>query len=105
MLMRKAWENPNSVGANDLLAEGMANLKEVIQLWGNETHYPFHVLGSQSLNWAREANLAPEEKRSFLDEVLPIVRDGMNRHRRRSELEGLEKRIQREILETTVASH
>ena len=105
MLMRKAWENPNSVGASDLLAEGMANLKEVIQLWGNETHYPFHVLGSQSLNWAREANLAPEEKRTFLDEILPIVGDGMNRHRRRSELEGLAKRIQREILETTLASH
>ena len=101
MLMRKAWENPHNVEAKDLLAEGIENLKDVIQLKGNETRYPFHVLGSQSLNWARKADLTNEEKRIFLEKILPIVRDGANRHRLKSNLEGLAKQIERKILETT----
>ena len=104
MLMRKGWEDPNNVGARDLLVEGIDGLKEVIRSRGNETHYPFHILGSQALTWVKRATMTSEEKRTFLGEILAIVQDGADRHRRIAELQGLVESIQQEILETTLTA-
>ena len=102
MLMRKAWEDPKDVHSRDLLAEGIDRLREVISSRGNVTPYPFHVLGSQALNWARCANLSGQEKRGFLEDILATVNYGVSIHRLHSELQSLASNIHRVILETTI---
>ena len=70
MLMRKAAETARDVGSQDLLTDGIDRLEDIIQVHGHETPYPFHVLGSQGLSWARRADFSSVEKRMFLEKIL-----------------------------------
>ena len=102
MLMRKAWESPHGHGALATLTKGIDMLHEVIENWGTESSYPFHVLGSQGLAWARRGPLSREEKRAFLQDVLELLDRGIKLHPGRRNLVQLRADLYREYLMTAV---
>ena len=99
--MRKASEHPDRRHAGDCLEEGMAILESVITERGRITPYPFHVLGSQSLQWSRvDATMTGVAKREFLGMILERVKAGRDLHPWSTQLKELVPRIEREILYT-----
>jgi hypothetical protein len=73
MLMRKAWEAPHDLHAEEFLGAGMEELESVIEHWGHVSEYPYHVFGSQGLTWAHRAISDPETRRAFLEKLLETV--------------------------------
>ncbi len=55
MLMRKAWEAPTDLHAEEYLNLGMKELEAVIENFGEISEYPYHVFGSQGLAWTHRA--------------------------------------------------
>lgn len=104
MKIRKAWEAPKSVEAREYLEEGIAILQDIIDRHGREDSYAFHILGSQSLNWARKAWLPPHEKRHFLERTLATLDRGVRLHSHNPKLVELKQEVHKEILSTVVAT-
>lgn len=102
MLMRRAWESPHAQGALTTLTKGTDMLHEVIENWGAESSYPFHVLGSQGLAWARRGPLSREEKRVSLQDTLEFLDHGIKLHPTRANLAQLRADLYREYLMTSV---
>ena len=99
--MRKASESPDRQHARDFLEEGIAILESVITEHGRTTAYPFHVLGSQGLQWSRlEATMTGVAKREFLGMILERVKTGCDLHPWSKQLKHLAPVIEREILYT-----
>lgn len=99
--MRKASESPDRHHARDFLEEGMAILESVITEHGRTTAYPFHVLGSQGLQWSRlETTMTGVAKREFLGMILERVKTGCDLHPWSKQLKQLAPVIEREILYT-----
>jgi len=100
MLMRKAWETPQDLHAEESLSAGMQELEDVIGEFGMQSEYPFHVLGSQGLKWARRAISQNDTRRAFLQKLLDIVEQGMRHHPREENLKVLHTDLKKEILLT-----
>jgi hypothetical protein len=103
LLMKKAIRNPAGPQAKALFEEGVALLEDLIVHHGHETPYPYHVLGSQGLNWTRHAKLTRIEKRSLLERSLSVVRDGLKHYPFHRDLKTLVEELQREWMSTAVA--
>lgn len=99
LLMRKAIADPRSHKARNWVTEGMALLEAVITARGEADHYPYHVLGAQGLAWARRVEDL-QEKRRLLSYVLNVVKQGLERHPQKRDLEQLRTDIQRDLLMT-----
>jgi len=100
VLMRKAWEAPHHLHAEESLASGMSELEAVIEQYGHVSAYPYHVLGSQGLAWARRAIHQNAAKREFLERLLEIVVQGSRYHPGAENLIQLRTDIRKEILLT-----
>jgi hypothetical protein len=100
MLMRKAWESPLDLHAEDYLARGMSQLEEIIEDSGRQNEYPFHVYGSQGLAWARRAIANRENRRIFLTKLSDVVNQGLELHPISESLKKLSEDLKREILLT-----
>jgi hypothetical protein len=104
LLFSKAQEHPHSLGSPDLVKQATETLGELIDRPGNTDPYPYHVLGSQGLRWARLGINSRSEKERYLNEILAVVQAGRNKFPRAAELEQLWKDIKREALGLTVAT-
>lgn len=104
MQLRKACEEPYRADAAALADGALARLEAVIQYRGSLDAYPYHVLGSQGLSWARRAGLQPLEFRALLERLLKIVEDGLKKHAGSRELQKLHSDLRREYLMTAVTS-
>ncbi len=102
MLMRKAYENPMDLHAEEYLKAGMEELENVIEDSGDVSSYPFHVLGSQGLAWAHRGISQRDAKREFLQRLREIVAQGIRQHAGADNLMKLEADLRKEILLTTV---
>jgi len=102
MLMRKAYENPMDLHAEEYLKAGMEQLESVIEDSGDVSSYPFHVLGSQGLAWAHRGISQRDAKRDFLQRLKEVVGQGLRQHPDAENLIKLEADLRREILLTTV---
>ena len=100
MLMRKAHESPNELGAVSSLGKGRDMLKDVINNWGTVSAYPFHVLGVQGLAWANRGPLTRDERRVLLRDLWETVEQGHRLHPTSTELARLKGELQREYLLT-----
>jgi hypothetical protein len=100
MLMRKAWETPQDLHAEENLNTGMQELEDVIEEFGEGSEYPFHVLGSQGLKWARRAISQNDTRRAFLQKLLDTAERGMRHHPREENLKVLHTDLKKEILLT-----
>ena len=103
MLMRKAWEAPNDIHAEEYLNSGMTELEAVIECSGHLSGYPYHVFGSQGLAWAHRAVPQMEDRRAFLSRLLEVVNQGLKQHPGEENLRKLSQDLKKEIL-LTVAS-
>jgi hypothetical protein len=100
MLMRKAWEAPQDVHSEEILNTGMSELEAVIENSGDASEYPYHVLGTQGLKWARRAIFQNEVKRAFLQKLLDTVERGLRHHHDAENLLVLRNDLKKEILMT-----
>lgn len=105
MLMRKAWEAPSDLHAEDYFKEGLKELEFVIGQSGKFSEYPYHVLGSQGLAWIHRCSWSREMKRQLLQKLLEAVEEGRRHHEKAENLITLRDDLKKEILLTTVASH
>jgi hypothetical protein len=103
MLMRKACEAPADMHAEEYLKLGMSELEAVVESYGHLSAYPYHVLGSQGLSWARRGIPNPEDRRIFLAKLRDIVSDGQKQHPAAESLTKLANDLKREILLTVAA--
>lgn len=103
MLMRKAWEAPNDLHAEEFLNEGMSELDAIIEGSGHLSEHPFHVLGSQGLAWAHRAIPQRESRRLFLKRLSDVVGQGLKLHPRAEKLIRLSADIKKEILLTAAS--
>jgi SIR2-like domain len=100
MLMRKAWEAPTDLHAEEFLNAGIKELESVIEQWGHTSHYPYHVLGYQGMKWAQRAIHLKDEKRIFLKPLLDTALHGLERHPDSESLIRLRDDLRKEILLT-----
>lgn len=98
----QAIENPRAIDAPERVSRAMLALEDLIQRRGNVDHYPYHVLGSQGLSWARRGIKNRDEKAEFLKRILKLVRNGETKHPRSKELEQLKKDVEKELLNIAV---
>jgi Mrp family chromosome partitioning ATPase len=102
MLMRKAWEAPTELHAEEILDAGIKELEDVIDSFGEQSQYPYHVLGTQGLKWARRGIPQNDARRAFLQKLLTTVDDGRKFHPQEENLRVLQAELKKEILLTLV---
>lgn len=104
MQLRRAYEEPHRSDASTLAETALGRLENVIQHRGQVDAYPYHVLGTQGLAWARRAVLTSSQKRALLERLLSAVQGGLKHHARSRELQKLLPDLQKEYLLTTTTS-
>ncbi len=102
LLMKKAARNPSHTDAKKWFSEGKELLQDLIEQHGNRDPYPYHVIGSQGLAWARQGSITNLEKRTLLRELLDVVNSGVGKHRRAKDLTTLSRDLTKEWLLTAV---
>jgi hypothetical protein len=102
MLMRKAWEAPMDLHAEEYLQAGIDELEHIIEDWGYRSHYPYHVLGSQGLAWAHRGIAKKDARREFIEYLEKMVDAGLAKHPEEDSLKRLKESLKREILLTAV---
>lgn len=104
LLYKKALANPRAIESPRIVDEARAILEELVRTRGKSDPYPYHVIGSQGLSWARRGIVDPEDRRECLRSLLAVVEDGLRKHPRVNELEVLVADIRREYMEGAVRS-
>jgi Mrp family chromosome partitioning ATPase len=106
MQIRKAGDTPHAPESRTLMQTAVDSLESVISMRGDQDPYPFHVLGSQGLAWARRARnqMTGEETRLFLGRLLSAVQSGIKKHPLERDLKQLASDLEKEILMTAVPS-
>lgn len=98
MTLKRAALNASSVNAPAQAEEAFAQLEDAIESRGQYDYYPYHVLGSQGLSWARRAIISPDEKARLLSRIYAIVQEGARQHKTQMELQQLLKDLEQERL-------
>jgi len=104
MLMRKAWEAPTDLHAEENLEAGIRELELVIEQSGEISEYPYHVLGTQGLAWVHRCEWNTETKRNFLEKLAETLELGLNHHPTSQTLFRLREGLKKEILLTVVGN-
>ena len=94
--MKKAVSDPNAPDALELFNDGFNILESLIQIYGKQSPYPYHVIGSQVLAWVKRTPIVSSEKSRLLTLVIAYVKEGRKYHSRSKDLETLEKTLERE---------
>lgn len=102
MLFRKALDNPTSINAPQFVEEATSMLEELIYTRGVVDAYPFHVIGSQGLAWARRGVPDLRLKEIYLRRIESILEDGCTKHKASNELRTLRDDVKRAILSLAV---
>jgi hypothetical protein len=100
LLFRKAIENPNAGEAADFVKEATDSLEYLMSRTG--TPYPYHVLGSQGLSWARRGISSPQERGRYLQKLRAKLEEGCAKYPHQEDLGKLLEDIKREYLQTAV---
>ncbi|MFO1305611.1 MAG: SIR2 family protein [Burkholderiales bacterium] len=98
LLLRKACEGPAKPDAQSHVDDALDMLRELIATRGASDSYPYHVLGSQGLSWARRGIANRVQRVQFLEMLLAEVSAGCLRHRSNADLSRLKDDLKREIL-------
>jgi hypothetical protein len=101
---KKAIANPAAISASELVDQATASLEDLIARRGRTDPYPYHVLGSQGLAWARHGIASPAARGRYLARLLKRLEEGLARHPTRVELKQLHDDAKRRYLETALPS-
>ncbi len=101
--MKRAATYPQNTNAHEWFSDGFESLVELIASRGRIDPYPYHIIGSQTLAWARSARLAQVEKRGLLGKALELVSGGLTYHSRSEQLARLRNDLKDAWLATAVA--
>lgn len=77
---------------------GFSELADAIRQRGRSDSYPYHVLGSQGLSYARRAPFTKIERAALLTRLLEQIDEGLRHHSGNAELVKLREDVQREYL-------
>lgn len=102
MLFRKAIDNPAAPNAPSLVDEATKLLEDLLLQSARAGPYPYHVLGSQGLSWARRAINSSREREHYLRKILKRVEEGCAKYPREAELEQLQEDLRREYMKIAV---
>ena len=64
---------------------------------GKIDSYPYHILGAQGLLWARKGIKDITERKKYLENLLVILKKGVENHPRSGELKEIRDKVQSEI--------
>jgi hypothetical protein len=98
MTLKRAAMNAAASWAQDAANEAFTELEDAIERRGKNDYYPYHVLGSQGLSWARRAVMSTDEKIRLLQRIFNIVQEGVKYHPKQRELDQLAKDIDKQRL-------
>lgn len=102
MLLKKAAQDPESSKAVELANAGIEFLVDQIKERGLQDPYPYHVLGSQGLAWARRGKLSGSERESLLKMLVKTLEDGLAKHPRQKDVKQLRDDLKKEELSVAV---
>jgi len=102
LLFRKAIEYPTADTDSELVREASEALMSLIDRVGERDHYPYHVLGSQGISWARRGIMSTLEKERFLRAIISHLEVGCRNHPRAKELKNLLDDVKRQHLEIAI---
>jgi tetratricopeptide (TPR) repeat protein len=100
MLLKRASRDTASgePGWKERSEEAFGELRDAIAHRGRQDSYPFHVLGSQGLGFARRAPFTAAERASLLSDLLAQIKQGLQFHPDNAELRQLRDDLEREYL-------
>jgi len=102
LLFKKALLRPDDVQASDFVDRAIDILEGVITARGSADPHPFHVLGTQGLDWSNVATMDGQHRRRFLDRLVYVVNQGREMHPAQKELAALLDQLRRAALLTVV---
>lgn len=97
LLFKKAIKVPGSLEAPELVEEATKLLSGLIATTDKNV-YPYHVLGSQGLAWARRGIADPDDRASYLRELHTQLEKACVKYSGNKELQQLTSDLQREYL-------
>ena len=100
LLFRKAIESPHSLDAPLLVGNATEILLDLMGRSGDA--YPYHVLGSQGLSWARRGLSGSVERERYLKTVQTYLQEGCRKYPRMQDLKQLLNDVTREYLGVAV---
>jgi hypothetical protein len=103
LLFCKALKNPKGAAAPKLIDEATELLDGLINRYRNSNPYPYHVIASQGLSWARHGITDPSEKQLYLSRLLKYAREGSRLHPRDNHLKTILAEVEHEYLSGAVA--
>lgn len=94
---KKALANPNLPSSQKFVEDAVTLLKENIWKRGHKDAHAYHVLGYNSLQWARRGSLAKSQRIEFLELSKSAVLDGCKLHPRNTHLAKLRQQLDIEL--------
>jgi hypothetical protein len=102
LLFKQAIEVPRSIDAPKLVQEATGILEDLIARRGISDSYPYHVLGSQGLSWARRGIPGSVEKERYLGKLTKRIEEGVGRHPYASDLRQLLEDLRKDYLSLAI---
>ena len=100
LLFRKACDNPAGKDAPELVKEASDTLESLMVRVGDP--YPYHLLGSQGLSWARRGIPSSREKEAYLHRLTIKLQEGCKKYPKEKDLQQLLSDLKREYLGVAV---
>lgn len=94
MVLKRAVANASEPEAERHANDAFEELEDAIVRRGDTDPYPFHILGSQGLEWVRASPLGREEKLELVSRIRRQVTDGRRRHPADSHLQVLDEQLE-----------
>ena len=95
---KEAIANPNIEQSFRLAKDAYDTIIQLIDQRGKLDPYPYHVLGTQGLNWAKRGIKDITERKKYLENLLSILKKGVENHKHSGELKEIRDKVQSEIL-------
>ena len=94
---KEAIANPNTTSSFDKAQEAYDRIVQLIEERGQLDAYPYHILGSQGFAWAKKGIKDVEKRKKHLEDLLIILKKGLENHPRSNEIKDIKDKVQKEI--------
>jgi energy-coupling factor transporter ATP-binding protein EcfA2 len=98
MMLKRAYQDPANPAAPEWAEAAFGELEDAISQRGQVDSYPYHVMGSQGLAWARRSVMSDGDKIRLLEGLRGAVREARRLHPAQRDLAQLERDLDREYM-------